>query len=386
VVVATATKALQEQLLTKDVPAAAAALGGRPWSPCSRAARTTCAARAFRASTSSAGSSARGGRSRLRALRDWIETTETGDRAELEFEPSRRSGRSFGRRRPLLRPPLPALGSCLRGARRERAGEAELVIANHALYFADLALRTARRRRGPARARRGRLRRGAPLEEPRLRGSAGASRSRASAARARRRALCREESRTPPARASPRSIGRRASRRRVRPRLRAAPPDCAPTSRSSRSTARPRRWPRAASPRALARGEEGDALVRRALARRGRRRELHGTRRSRPRLVGRAGRSRLGAGRRLGILRESLWDSETTRSPRLRDARPALRPPPARARRRARARPPSPFDYRDQALVYVPPRCPSPRSPGYYDRLADEIVALCRSPPGARSS
>jgi ATP-dependent DNA helicase DinG len=38
---------------------------------------------------------------------------------------------------------------------------------------------------------------------------------------------------------------------------------------------------------------------------------------------------------------------------------------------------PSPFDYREQALLYVPPRFPEPRSPGYDARLADEVVALC---------
>jgi ATP-dependent DNA helicase DinG len=38
---------------------------------------------------------------------------------------------------------------------------------------------------------------------------------------------------------------------------------------------------------------------------------------------------------------------------------------------------PSPFDYREQALVYVPSRFPEPRSPGYYARLAEEVLALC---------
>jgi ATP-dependent DNA helicase DinG len=38
----------------------------------------------------------------------------------------------------------------------------------------------------------------------------------------------------------------------------------------------------------------------------------------------------------------------------------------------------SPFDYREQALVYVPRRLPEPRSRAYFDRLAEEVVALCR--------
>src|SRR5918996_1431163 len=78
----------------------------------------------------------------LEGLRGWIESTETGDRAELPFEPSASlwaevavgSDRCTGRR-------CPFLGTCFAEAARERAGAAELVIANHALYFADLALR-----------------------------------------------------------------------------------------------------------------------------------------------------------------------------------------------------------------------------------------------------
>jgi ATP-dependent DNA helicase DinG len=83
-----------------------------------------------------------------------------------------------------------------------------------------------------------------------------------------------------------------------------------------------------------------------------------------------------------GLLRESLWESETTAilvsatlDPRfvrrrlgLDDARELVLP--------------SPFDFRDQALVYVPTRLPEPRSPGYYDRLAGEIVSLCRLSAG----
>jgi len=144
VVVATATKALQEQLLTKDVPVAAAALGrevdvavlkGRQNYLCRRAVQ---------------GFGLLGG-ALLRAeadaqafdeLRPWLEATETGDRAELSLEPSVTlwaelavgPDRCAGRR-------CPFLSTCFAEAARDRAGEAELVIANHALYFADVALR-----------------------------------------------------------------------------------------------------------------------------------------------------------------------------------------------------------------------------------------------------
>src|SRR6187551_2137585 len=144
VVVATATKALQEQLLTKDVPAAAAALGrpvriavlkGRQNYLCRKSLRGVDELGGlFRTAEDAAD---------FERLRDWIGTTQTGDRAELDFEPSETlwadlsvgAERCAGRRCPLV-------GRCFAEKARQRAGEAELVIANHALYFADLALRT----------------------------------------------------------------------------------------------------------------------------------------------------------------------------------------------------------------------------------------------------
>ena len=75
-------------------------------------------------------------------MRGWIETTETGDRAELEVEPPQTvwSEIAVGADRCLGRFCAFA-GSCFSEAARERASHAELVIANHALYFADLGLR-----------------------------------------------------------------------------------------------------------------------------------------------------------------------------------------------------------------------------------------------------
>ena len=74
------------------------------------------------------------------ALQPWLDETETGDRAELPLEPSDAlwaelavgSDRCAGRK-------CPFFSTCFAEAARARAGKAELVIANHALYFADLA-------------------------------------------------------------------------------------------------------------------------------------------------------------------------------------------------------------------------------------------------------
>ncbi len=145
VVVSTATKALQEQLLTKDVPVAAAALGrevevavlkGRQNYLCRNALHgfELLGGQLFPRAADAAA---------FDAMRDWIDATETGDRAELDVEPSDAvwteiavgGDRCLGRR-------CVFAGTCFSEAARERASQAELVIANHALYFADLALRS----------------------------------------------------------------------------------------------------------------------------------------------------------------------------------------------------------------------------------------------------
>jgi ATP-dependent DNA helicase DinG len=128
VVVATATKALQEQLLTKDV------LKGRANYLCRRRTDALRLGGMFLDSGRDAAAYER--------LAPWIHSTETGDRAELEEEPSPAlwaelavgPDRCLGRRCALVH-------SCFAEGARRRAGEAELVIVNHSLLFADLALR-----------------------------------------------------------------------------------------------------------------------------------------------------------------------------------------------------------------------------------------------------
>jgi len=387
VVVATATKALQEQLLTKDVPAAAAALGRRVRVAVLKGRQNYLCRKSLQ------GVDQLGGLFRtaedaadFERLRDWIETTETGDRAELDFEPSETlwaelsvgAERCAGRRCPLI-------GSCYAEKARERAGEAELVIANHALYFADLALRT--RSDGAAvlpehdavvfdEAHR--------LEEAAATWFGG----RISLARLRQlerdvERFCREQSRTPPARplaevdrAGERLIGAfdpGSGRRRL--------------TGADQAELEEHGLVLAAALCALAAalmgsGEDGDALARRTLV----------AAEDVESCLALDDPDRVSWAERgvvawapvdvSGLLRESLWVGGTTAvlvsatlDPRfvrrrlgLDDARELTLP--------------SPFDFRDQALVYVPTRLPEPRSDGYYDRLADEIVSLCRLSAG----
>jgi ATP-dependent DNA helicase DinG len=139
VVVATATKALQEQLLAHEVPAAAralrrdvrvAVLKGRQNYLCRKQLQGFGPMLLRDARDEAA----------FEALEPWLAETETGDRAELPLEPSDAlwaelavgPDRCAGRR-------CAFHSSCFAEAARTRAGQAELVIANHALYFADVA-------------------------------------------------------------------------------------------------------------------------------------------------------------------------------------------------------------------------------------------------------
>jgi ATP-dependent DNA helicase DinG len=387
VVVATATKALQEQLLTKDVPAAATALGrnvrvavlkGRQNYLCRKSLQgVDQLGGLFRTAEDAAD---------FERLRDWVETTETGDRAELEFEPSASlwaelsvgPDRCAGRRCPLF-------GSCYAERARERAGEAELVIANHALYFADLALRT--RSDGAA-----------VLPEHdavvfdeahRLEDAAAAwFGGRVSLARMRQlerdvERYCREESRTPPARALAEvdTAGERfvaafdpgTGRRRLTGADQQALEDHGLALASALG---------GLADALAGTGEDGDALARRTLVAAEDVESCLAV--DDPDRVSWAepGAVAWAPVDVSGLLRESLWESETTAilvsatlDPRFVRRRLGL----DEARELVL---PSPFDFRDQALVYVPTRLPEPRSPGYYDRLAGEIVSLCRLSAG----
>ena len=142
VVVSTATKALQDQLLTKDVPLAAEALGRRVRVAVLKGRQNyLCRKRVDAAQLNGVGLLA-GHDGAFERLLPWISTTATGDRAELDEEPPAAlwselavgPDRCLGRR-------CPRVQTCFAESARQQAARADLVIANHALYFADLALR-----------------------------------------------------------------------------------------------------------------------------------------------------------------------------------------------------------------------------------------------------
>jgi ATP-dependent DNA helicase DinG len=382
VVVATATKALQEQLLTKDVPAAAAALG--------REVRVAVlkGRQNYLCRKSLGGIDRLGGLFRTaedasdyERLSPWIESTETGDRAELSFEPSASlwaelsvgADRCAGRRCPLV-------GSCYAEAARERAGGAELVIANHALYFADLALRARNDGAGVLpdhdavifdEAHR--------LEEAAAAWFGG----RVSLARLRQlerdvERYCREQERRPPA-------GALAELDRAGGELIAAFDPGSGRRRLTVADVEELEERGSTLTAALGRlaaelqgaGEDADALARRALAAAGDVEACLAL--DDPDQVSWAEPGALAWAPVdvSQILREALWEqgptavlvSATLETRFLRgrlgldDVRELVLP--------------SPFDFREQTLLYVPTHMPEPRADGYYARLAEEVVALC---------
>ena len=147
VVISTATKTLQEQIVLKDIPLLreAAALDFTVTVMKGRA-NYLCLAKHERAvddpvHTFKSMQDARA----FSLVVDWARQTEEGDRAELDLpdgsplwrELSATAETCTGQRCPLYE-------SCFVTKMRKRAAESDLIIVNHHLFFADLALKTAR--------------------------------------------------------------------------------------------------------------------------------------------------------------------------------------------------------------------------------------------------
>ena len=143
VVISTATKSLQEQLYTKDIPflqkhfapsLKVAVMKGR--------ANFLCIAKLHQM----ADQALLKGMEELdafRQIKDWAKLTETGDRAELTFLPddSELWGRLDARRDTCTGQKCPSFNPCFVTGMHQRAKEADLIIVNHHLFFADLALK-----------------------------------------------------------------------------------------------------------------------------------------------------------------------------------------------------------------------------------------------------
>lgn len=144
IVVATASKALQDQLAEKDLPFLREHMGRSfTWAVVKGRANYLCRQRLaeVQAGLGQAELEVGGGMAaELERLAAWAERTSTGDRAELTEEPSVRAWTALsvsGDECPGAAK-CPEGGSCFAEAAKARAAEADIVVANLALYGVHL--------------------------------------------------------------------------------------------------------------------------------------------------------------------------------------------------------------------------------------------------------
>jgi len=140
VVVSTGTRALQDQIVRNDLPLLRR-LVGRPFTAVALKGVSNYLCRRKLAEVAYAPGLL--GRAELARVLDWVATTTTGDRAELaqvaEHAPVWAEVTTTPEAR--IGPRCPHFDRCFVTAARRAADRAELILVNHHLYFADLAVR-----------------------------------------------------------------------------------------------------------------------------------------------------------------------------------------------------------------------------------------------------
>ena len=143
VIISTGTKNLQEQLFFKDVPFLESLLG--PLRVCYMKGRANYLCRhklfALRNQPILSGLEEI---SQYQAIAEWEKVTETGDRAEIDDLPEASAlwSKLDARSDACLGQTCPDYGRCFITEMRRRAAESDVVIVNHHLFFADLAIRS----------------------------------------------------------------------------------------------------------------------------------------------------------------------------------------------------------------------------------------------------
>jgi ATP-dependent DNA helicase DinG len=142
VIISTGTKNLQEQLFFKDVPFLESLLG--PLRVCYMKGRANYVCRhklyALRNQPILSGLEEI---SQYQAIADWEKTTETGDRAEIDDLPETSAvwAKLDARSDACLGQACPDYERCFITEMRRKAAESDVIIVNHHLFFADLAIK-----------------------------------------------------------------------------------------------------------------------------------------------------------------------------------------------------------------------------------------------------
>jgi ATP-dependent DNA helicase DinG len=143
-VVSTNTINLQEQLAFKDLPLVEELVGEVKWALVKGRGNYVSIRRALLAGQTQVSLFEDDRSGEIRALLDWIESTEDGSRSDLSFSPSDEVWEEV-RSDPdiCLRARCPHFQDCFYQRARRRAAAAEVLIVNHHLLFTDLAVRQA---------------------------------------------------------------------------------------------------------------------------------------------------------------------------------------------------------------------------------------------------
>ena len=143
VIISTGTKNLQEQLFFKDIPFLESVLG-RTLNACYMKGRANylCRRRLY----ALAHEPILHGLEEIQqfhAITDWEKTTETGDRAEIDALPEASAlwAKLDARGETCLGQTCPDFDRCFITEMRRRAAESDIIVVNHHLFFADLAIK-----------------------------------------------------------------------------------------------------------------------------------------------------------------------------------------------------------------------------------------------------
>ncbi|MCB9598171.1 MAG: ATP-dependent DNA helicase [Sandaracinaceae bacterium] len=143
VVVSTGTRALQDQIMEQDLPFLSAHLGEPVNAAVMKGLTNYLCRRRWREALEGPASEEPAIARRLPVLMDWVERTEVGDLSEVaalsEDDAAHAAVRSSSETR--IGPRCSFHDECFVTAMRARAQAAQLVIVNHHLFFADLAMR-----------------------------------------------------------------------------------------------------------------------------------------------------------------------------------------------------------------------------------------------------
>ncbi len=143
VVVSTATKNLQEQIFFKDVPFIQRNLRPDLKAVCMKGRRNYLCLKRLQERLAQ-GALFQGARQERLLLEDWSKRTETGDRAELDWldDKDPRWPHLDARSETCLGGKCPSFDQCFITRMRQEALEADIIVVNHALFFANLALQS----------------------------------------------------------------------------------------------------------------------------------------------------------------------------------------------------------------------------------------------------